>query len=226
MTLQDVDLSYRNGNLYTGHGLEVGGTFQVDGATTLGATSLGATTATSIQSASIAGSCQASDMGLIAWTFDPAMTSGTSTSGAGTIYLNAVYIRYATTVNKLWFIINAAGVTPTAGANNLGLYSSAGTLLGSVNVDSTVASTGPHSGTLSSGVAVTAGMYWVAMQFTAGTQPGIARAGAATLSSITLNQTAATYRYATNGTGTTLPASITPASNSTTGSFAGWAGIS
>lgn len=221
MTLQDVDLSYKNGSLYTGHGMEVGGGFQVDGSTTLQAV-----TASSIQSASIAGSCQAADMGLIAWTFDPAVTSGTSTSAAGTIYLNAVYVRYAATVNKLWFIINTAGATPTAGANNLGLYNSAGSLLGSVNVDSVVASTGPHSGTLSSGVAVSPAMYWVAMQFTAATQPGIARAGAATLSAITLNQTAATYRYATNGTGTTLPATITPTSNSTSGSFAGWAGVS
>ncbi|MET7847648.1 hypothetical protein ABZT48_05265 [Streptomyces avermitilis] len=64
------------------------------------------------------------------------------------------------------------------------------------------------------------------MQFHATTQPGIGRSNAAILSTPTLNQSASTYRSTTNGSGTTLPSTITPASNSTAGSAALWVGIS
>ncbi|MBK3573166.1 right-handed parallel beta-helix repeat-containing protein [Streptomyces sp. MBT65] len=171
-------------------------------------------------------SVQAGDYGLLCWSYDPTSTTSTTTTVANTNYLSALYVRRSVTVSKLWFIVNVLGATATAGANNVGLYNSAGTLLSSVNVDSLVTTTGPKSATLGTPVSITPGLYWVAMQFQAATQPGIGRSNAAILSTLTLNQSAATYRFATNGTGTTLPSTITPASNSTTGSAALWAGIS
>ncbi|MCX4608725.1 right-handed parallel beta-helix repeat-containing protein [Streptomyces mirabilis] len=171
-------------------------------------------------------SVQAGDHGLLTWSYDPTSTTSTTTTLANTIYLSALYVRRSVTVSKLWFIVNVLGVTATAGANNVGLYNSAGTLLGLVNVDSLVTTTGPKSATLATPVLITPGLYWVAMQFQATTQPGIGRSNAAILSTLTLNQSSSTYRFATNGSGTTLPPTITPASNSTTGSAALWVGIS
>ncbi|MET7783802.1 hypothetical protein ABZU94_39165 [Streptomyces mirabilis] len=163
-------------------------------------------------------SVQAGDHGLLTWSYDPTSTTSTTTTVANTIYLSALYVRRSVTVSKLWFIVNVLGVTATAGANNVGLYSSAATLLGSGNVDPLVTTTGPKSATLATPVSIS--LYWVATQFQATTQPGVGGSNAAILSTLTLNQRAFTYRFATNGSGTTLPSSITPSSNSTTGSAA------
>lgn len=178
-----------------------------------------------VYSATVDADTQPNDVGFVAWSYDPSLTSNTTNSVLNQIYLTAVYVKQSTNVTKLHVIVNAAGSGATAGANNLGLYDSSGTLLASVNVDAAVTSTGPHFGTISS-TPVTPGMYWVAQQWAATAQPGIGRTNALILSALTINQTAATYRFATNGTGTTLPATITPGSNSTTNSAALWAGIS
>lgn len=203
--LQDIDLKYVNGVLTSGFPLSAAG-LVINGVDVNG--------------------IQAGDHGLLAWAYDPLLTTSTTTTVANTNYLTAVYLRRPRTVSKVWWINNAVGATPTAGANNVGLYNASGMLLGAVNVDAKVTGSGPQSATLSSSVTAPAGLYWVAMQFQAATQPGVGRANASVLGSLTVNQTAATLRFATNGSGTTLPASITPASNSTTGSAALWAAIS
>ena len=203
--LQDIDLSYSGGLLKSGHAFSAAGLI-ANGVDVNGV--------------------EAADHGLIAWTFDPIFTASTTTSAANLIYLAGIYLRRPRTISKLWFIVNVVGVTPTAGANNVGLYNSSGTLLSSVNVDAKISVSGPNSATLASPVTAPAGLCWVAMQFQATTQPGIARANAFTLGAITANQGASTLRFATNGSGATLPASITPASNTTSLSAALWAGVS
>lgn len=203
--LQDIDLQYSGGILTSGHAINAAGLLAngVD-----------------------VNDVQAGDHGLIAWNYDPIITGSTTTTAANTIYLAAIYLRRARTVSKLWCIINSAGATPTAGANNLGLYNASGSLLGSINIDSKISATGPQSGTLGSTITAAAGLNWVAMQFQASTQPGLGRTNVAVLGSAITNQSPAGYRFATNGSGTTLPASITPTNNSTTGAAALWAGIS
>ncbi|MDX2705794.1 hypothetical protein PV350_23460 [Streptomyces sp. PA03-6a] len=222
MAIQDIDLKYKGGALNTSRNVSLGGTLSVTGAVSLAST---LTVSGPVIGSSIPGSTAPADLGFVSWSYDPVLTSSTTTTVVNTIYLTAVYVRYAATVTKLWTVVNAAGTTSTAGQNNLGLYDSTGTLLASVNVDSLVTSNGPKSGTITA-TAVSPGLYWVAQQYAASVQPGIGRGNAAILSTLTINQTAATYRFATNGSGTSLPASIAPSNNSTTGSAALWAGIS
>lgn len=167
------------------------------------------------------------DHGLVAWNGDPAYsTSGNTLATGGTVYLARINIRQPATITKLWYANNAAGVTPTAGQNEIGLYNSAGTLVTSVNIDATITGTGPQSGTISA-TALTPGFYWIGVVFNAGTAPTLARGSASIFGSNIANLSASTTRWATNGTGATvLPASITPASNSTSGATAFWVAVS
>jgi hypothetical protein len=155
--------------------------------------------------------------GLVSWAFDPTLNTNSTTLTGGTVYLTKLHITTSTNVTKLYWHMATAGVTPTAGQNFGGLYSSAGTRLVAADADATVAgSTGLVTLTLSS-TAVTAGTFvWGAVVFNAGTVPTLARGPGLTGVGTVVNAglTAATYRYATAGTGqTSLPASITPSSN-------------
>lgn len=168
-----------------------------------------------------------SDHGLLAWSGDPSVsTSSATTTVAGTQYLSAVYVRKTVSVSKVWWINNAAGGTPTSGQNFAGLYNSAGTLLSSGSADGVVASNGPVSVTLGASQTLTPGFYWVVVMFNAGTQPQIGRTSASVFSNNIANQSAATSRFAINGTGrtTSLLSSITPASNASGAAF--WSAVS
>ncbi|MCX4993429.1 hypothetical protein [Streptomyces sp. NBC_00568] len=94
-------------------------------------------------------------------------------------------------------------------------------------MDSDISSAGPKSTTIS-GQPLTAGFYWVALLFNASVLPSLTRGSGWTgvEAAANLGLTAATYQYATNGTGRTdLPSTITPASNSGT-DFAGpWVAV-
>jgi hypothetical protein len=164
---------------------------------------------------------------MIAWTCDPYI-SGTSSSVAtsGTVYLNAVYVPYAVTTTKAWFSISAAGVTPTAGQNYVGLYNSSGTLVASVGVDSSVTATGMQSVTWTSPANLSAGLYWVAMLWNAATTPALARSSTANLAIMNANLSAVTARFCSNGTGKTSLTAITPSSNNTSTAQPIWTAIS
>lgn len=152
--------------------------------------------------------------GLTAWTYDPVSVLSGKLGVAGTLYLAAMYVPTATTITKLVWGNNTVGVAPVAAQNFIGLYDSTGNRLASINVDARVTTTGTFIETIPS-TSLQPGMYWMAYLFNAGTMPAIYRANDlnATLGSI--NEGAAMLRFATNGTGlTTLPATITPASNS------------
>jgi hypothetical protein len=175
------------------------------------------------------GVSQPADNNLLAWTYDPSMATTGALLTNGTVYLSALYPARSTNVTKLYFHIGTAGVTATAGQNFVGLYNSAGTLLQSAGVDANVTTTGLQTVTITS-QAVTAGsMYWVAMVFNAATAPTIVRGTGVTGvgSLVNVGLTAASFRFATNGTGATaLASTITPASN-VTATFAGpWAAMS
>lgn len=202
--LQDIDLRYdRTGALTTSKSLKVGGALTVGG--------------TPVTAPAVA---QPSDHGLISWSTDPAHASTTTNTVSGTLYLAAVFIRASATTTKIWWIHTTAGVTPTAGQNFAGLYSSTGTLLASVGIDTQAGANGVQSATITS-TALNPGFYWVGLLFNAATAPIAARAGGQSVAANNMNLTPATYRYATNGTGlTAMPASITPSSNSLTGASA------
>lgn len=164
---------------------------------------------------------QPSDHGLIAWSSDPNYASATSAAVNGSLYLAAVYLRSAATISKVWWIHTTAGASATAGQSFAGLYNSTGDRLSSVGIDSQVVANGPQSPSLSTPQTVPAGRYWVALLLNAGTPPVLARTSGASATANNLNLSAASLRYAVNGTGlTAMPSSINPASNTTTGAIA------
>lgn len=159
-----------------------------------------------------------SDHNLIAWTYDPATISGNSTPVATDIYLMAIILRTSKTITNLILSATSGGTTLTAGGNFAALYDSGGTQRG-VTADQTtpwatagtkiMALTSPYS-------SAPAGVYWLAFVTNGSGLPQFARCNATGSSTSTVNVglTASTARYATNGTtSTTLPSSITAASN-------------
>lgn len=160
----------------------------------------------------------ARDMGLIAWSFDPALFTGSSGDTAftnGTQYLTAVYVPRVQAATKIYWGINTAATTPTSGQNWLTLYNAAGTLLASLDITASMTSTGLITSTISS-TSLTPGLYWVGVIQNAATPARLYRGSSVNNASmLNIGTTAATKRVAANGTGitTTPPASITPGSN-------------
>ncbi|MGA5670093.1 hypothetical protein ACPCTG_32005 [Streptomyces pseudogriseolus] len=166
--------------------------------------------------------------GIAAWAYDPALAVNSTELSNGVLYLVRVNIAAAVTVTRLYWWVGNQGSSPTAGRNEVGLYASSGALLASANVDSAVTSAGLKT-TVIPGQALSAGaFYWVGLVFNASVPPTLTRASGWTGvgQAANLGLTAATYRFAVNGSGrTALPALITPASN-TTPDFAGpWVAV-
>ena len=166
--------------------------------------------------------------GLTAWTYDPVIATTGSVAVNGTVYLSKVHIPDDAAITKVYWWVTTAGVTATAGQNWVGLYDAAGTRLAATGVDASVASTGLKTTTIAS-TSLTAGSFvWVALVFNAGTPPALARAtgNAGLASAVNAGLTSGLYRFATNGTlQTSLPASITPGSNTAAGFAGPWAAI-
>lgn len=164
------------------------------------------------------------DYSFITWSHDPSLSITSQAPTSGTIYLVGVYIRRTQSATKLWFANGAAATGATAGQNFIGIYNTAGALLASAGIDSQVASTANAQSATISSTSLTTGMYWVAFlaNFTGGltlmrgSNGGHTNAGLATTS----------LRFAINGTAqTSLPASITPASNVKGGSLPWWVAV-
>lgn len=166
------------------------------------------------------------DHGLASWTHDPYYAASSAIAVNGTVYVVKLPIRRAVTVTKVWWVIGTAGVTPTAGRNEVGVYSSAGTLLAATNVDASISAAGTYSTTIT-GQALTAGSFvWVGFVFNAATAPTLLR-GSSFESSPSINLTAATRRAAVAATAqNTLPASFTPSALTTTNCLTYFAGLS
>jgi hypothetical protein len=211
---------YFSGNVTVAGTHTTNGPLQMNGTTSVGTVNLGVAE----------NQPGPSDLALLGWAYDPLAATTTSLSIGGTVYLTAIWLRQPMLVSNLWCIVTTVGAGLTASQNFLGLYNSSGT---QVAVTADVSGSVPFittSGTAK--VAVTtpynapAGQYWMAMVFNGTTKPTLASAvSPSTYGHLT--SAASAYRFAVNGTGqTTLPASITPSSNVTTGAFTYWAGVS
>jgi hypothetical protein len=171
-----------------------------------------------------------SDVNYIAWAYDPAMavTTTSALANASVVYLIRVNVRAAASVTNVEIYIGTAGSLLTAAENYAGLYNSAGTLIGTT-ADQTAnwGTAGYYTTALIGGpYAIPAGFYWVAMVFNGTTGPAPLRQGSISSGFENSGLAVASARYATNGTGNaTLPASITPGSNSLA-QITYWAGIS
>jgi hypothetical protein len=209
--IKDIDLKYQGGVLTTSKNVAIGGSLTVGGASVM------------------SGGWVPSDHGMISWSGDPSNATTNSTPANGSIYLVRLNLRYATTITKVWWCHTSAPNTPTSGQNFAGLYSSAGTLMSSANIDAKTGN-GPQSATLDAAQAVSAGSFvWAAFMFNATTPPTLLKHGGNTASGNIINLLATTARWAVNGTTTgltALPSSITPSSNSQTGVQAYWAAVS
>lgn len=170
------------------------------------------------------------DAGFLAWNFDPILGTTGSAPANNTITLLRINVREAMTVTNVLVWITATGSGLTTNQNFVGLYNSSGTLVGT-SADQTAAwgSTGLKTAALVSGpFALSAGFCWVAIlpNESAGTVPSFLRAASGTSNSeMSIGLTVSTARFATNTTGTSLPSSITPASNTFT-SQPFWAALS
>lgn len=156
------------------------------------------------------------DHNRIAWTFDPASNSGSSTIATGTPFMSKVWVREPTTLSTVGVSITTAGVALTAGQNFLGIYNAAGTRI-AVSADQTAAwaGTGFIEAAMTAPVAVTPGAYFLTILANGTTSPNFARGAVAGSGASTINfgLTATTGRYATGPAAqTSLPASITMAS--------------
>lgn len=202
--LQEIDLKYVGGVLTTSKNIRTTGSLTVDGSLTLG----GSTTS------SLPPVPSPSDHGLAAWSYDPTVAVTTLTPVLGTVYLSALYIRQQVTISKLWFLLGTAATTPTAGQSWIGLYNSSGTVLSTAALDSIITgSNSPKSATLTAAQTVAAGTYWVGIVVNASVAPVIYKTNMPFLGFADVNQTAASFRYAINGTAQTTLNNITPSSN-------------
>jgi hypothetical protein len=170
------------------------------------------------------------DNNLILANYDPITSQGSAANTAGTLYLMKLVAWHDLTITDLWLSISNGGTGASTGSY-VGLYSSSGTLLsGSADIASfiTVSGASTPSIPLTTPQAISAGSFvWAALLTNlASTQPSLHNANSTALQG-NPGLTAATYRFATNGTGrTTLPSSITPSSNAQTSALSIWVGAS
>lgn len=175
--------------------------------------------------------------GYVEWNFDP--ISITNSSGAqmtsGTVHLTKVSAQTGGTVSTITTIIGSGTASLTSGQNFAGIYDSGGTRLG-VTGDLTatwsIAAGSPQMATmtLTSSVTLQAGRdYFVAFlaNGSAGTTTPFLSVGAGnTVTPSNSGLANAARRFATNGTGTSLPASLTLTSSSGTNAKAYWVALS
>lgn len=176
------------------------------------------------------GAAAPSDHGLTAWTYDPALAVSATTPTSGVLNLTRVHVRETRTISNILVGVGTAGTALTSGQNLLGLYTSAGTLVGQT-ADQTTAwgSASTKTAALTAPYIAQPGFYWVGILSVASTTTAsFARAGgggATAVSSAGLAATAARFGSYLTGQ-TALPASLTLASIAqvTNGTF--WAALS
>lgn len=211
----------------------VGGTFGLENrATALESGKLPTTGGTIGGSLAVTGNALGEDKpaahGIAAWCYDPALAVNTTELSNGRLYLTRVNIAADVSVSRIYWWVGNTGSSPVSGQNQVGLYNPSGTLLASTNVDAAISSAGLKSTVIAAQGLVAGSFYWVGMVFNASVPPTLTRASGWTGvdAAANLGLSAATLRFATNGTSrTSLPASITPGSNVGT-DFAGpWAAV-
>ncbi|MFE0472423.1 right-handed parallel beta-helix repeat-containing protein [Streptomyces sp. NPDC058947] len=156
-----------------------------------------------------------SDQGLLAWTGDPVGAAATGQPSSGTLRLARIIVREPVTLSSIWLSVATAGATLTAGQNLLGLYSSAGVLLGQTADQSTAwTTTGVKQAALTTPYTATPGRYYLAI-LTNGTTPPTLHALAAPASGpVNAGLTVSTGRFLIGPSGqTSLPANLTMANN-------------
>lgn len=163
--------------------------------------------------------------GIKSWNYDLALaTANQSTDGSGWVDMVSVPL-VIPTVSTVHFYVSSAGSGLTAGRNFVGLYSEAGSLLGSASTDSVFTSTGFKSVSISA--TPTGSTVYVAFLSNGTTDPKLAGLPTSTVNGANGNRTSPTLRFASLSPGgkITLPASFSSQS-ALAASQMFWAGIS
>lgn len=164
-----------------------------------------------------------SEVGVQGWTCDPGSTGAATTSSAlvgGTVYLAEFWLRSASLLSNISLHVTAAPTGLTAGQCFAGIYDSTGTLR-AVTADQSGAwaTTGVKTMALTVPFTASPGRYYVAIVANGTLGTMTFRAGASVATWWNLGLSGANLRCAVNGTSqTSLPGSITLASNASAGS--------
>lgn len=150
------------------------------------------------------------DHSLLAWSFDPAITTAGTALTAGTIYLVGMQVRKSANATTIYWCNQSAGSGLTAAQCWAALLDSSGVVLQSADI-SGQGSSGSRSISITS-TPVVPGFYWVAFLFNGTTPPSLARNSTISAGMLNLNR-GNLQRYATNGTSQTTITDRTPASN-------------
>ncbi|WP_327132009.1 hypothetical protein OG311_13545 [Streptomyces sp. NBC_01343] len=174
------------------------------------------------------GAVSSVDMGYKSWAYDTVAAGTPLITTTATIYLARLQCRRPETWTNLHLGITAVGSTLTSSQNFVGLYNSAGTRVAvSADVTSTFAGTiGEKTIPFASPASVTPGFYWAAILCTGSTPVTLVRSAGSVADLGNAVVGAAGRRFGTIGTGTSLPASITPSSIAATTSNTYWVAIS
>lgn len=171
-----------------------------------------------------------SDLGFIAWSFDPGATiAGQSGLTAGTVHMFRLDIKQQTTITNIVIGIQTAGSGLTAGQNFAGIYDASGNRLRTTaDMTTSWSSIGLMAMPLTSPLAVNPGSYHVALLANGATPPSLSRGAGATTVGPVMNAgtTVTDARWANDGTlQTSLPATITMSSR-TFGPTGWWGALS
>lgn len=159
------------------------------------------------------------DQNFLGWGYDPEHASSTNILTSGTVYLHKLWLSSGTTVTNLGWTITTAGATLTAGQSLMGLYNAAGSRLAQT-ADQAAAwtSTGFKYPALTGSVAIATSAYYYVAILSVGTTPPTGASSPGLQTTYNANVTGANLRHAVGATAqTSLPASITMASNTSTG---------
>lgn len=172
---------------------------------------------------------QPSELGLLAWNYPPLVASASNTSPAGKLMVARIPLPPGLkTFSNLWFSVNTAGATLTAGQNFAAAYDNLGNLLG-VSADLTATAfvaTGPQG--VPVGGPFTGYWPWVYGAVVAnGTTPPILRRAITDFATANLSADTAHQPFFVHNAGVTtqLPAALVP-STSFANPQAFWMGLS
>lgn len=169
------------------------------------------------------------DTGFLEWNYDPLIISaGTALTTSGSVYLMRINTRIARSVSNVTVYIGTLGGTLTSGQCFAGLYAgttagayTAGQLIGTSADQTTAWNTGTGTANTPLTIALTgapfsvpAGFVWAALMFHGTTGPQFGRAFAVTAAASNIGFAASVGRFVAATGATTLPSSITVASNS------------
>jgi len=168
--------------------------------------------------------------GLLAWTFDPVVASGTAIlAGAGTLHVIKIPVLEATRISNIHMWMTTKGATLTASENGLGLFDQTRKLIGKAAIASTITawegSTGEVKLALEEAVNVSSGSLYVGAYYKGTTAPTFA-AAPSTIGVVNANVKESGSRFFTGDTSltTALPSTITASGTAVSKPI--WCGLS